>query len=91
MAERQAKWKAIPDGNAFIKGYLGNPDLQMKVAFVRILTRYNNPVSFSQYFQISYTLIDGKKDFKSFKIYDDYEEKMIKESIEGIPEHIIVS
>lgn len=84
MVERQTKWKAVPNGNDFIKGYI---KCDCKVAFVRILTKYLSPMTFNQYFQISYTLEDGTKGFQSFKIYDDYEESMIRDAIDGIPEY----
>lgn len=81
--ERENRWLPVESGNSFVKGYIGG---NYKIAFVRILTR-NTCTKFSQYFQISWTNFDNSRDFKSFRIYDDMEERDIKNTLKGIPEH----
>lgn len=85
MATRQTKWTTIKEPMQFLTSYIGE---DYKFAFVRILTKYLNVSTFNQYFQISYTTETNVKKFQSFKIYNDDEEKLIKQNIPGIAEYV---
>lgn len=85
MATRQTKWTTIKEPMQFLKSYIGE---DYKFAFVRIITKYLNVSTFNQYFQISYTTETNVKKFQSFKIYNDDEEKLIKQNIPGIAEYV---
>lgn len=77
---RQNRWTTIEKNNEFLKSYIGD----YNIAYVRILTKTINNDDFVQYFQVSFTDVENKKNFKSFKIYNDDEEIAIKNNLHGI-------
>lgn len=77
---RQNRWTTIKKHNEFLKSYIG----EYNIAYVRILTKTINDDDFVQYFQVSFTDMENKKNFKSFKIYNDDEEISIKNNLHGI-------
>lgn len=83
--KRAENWLSVKKGNEVVGDYICDYDK----AFVRLLNEYvniDNEQYFYTYFQICY-FRNGNKYFKSFKIYNDEEEKEIRNGIPNIPTH----